>query len=246
MWTKKKYGLNLQAVCDAERRFLSLSILYGASASDLLSFEASDLRIILQREGYLANGLCLFGDNAYVNRSFMATPYPNAAGDIEKDAYNFFHSQVRINIECAFGVLVNRWGFLRKKAPRDYSIKKTISVVSCLCRLHNFLIDQKEGNPPDQHIPEDELTLAVGGAVDAPSRPEGGIAAPANRLVGGGEHFDDDPDYVVRRRISRENRLVTEQYENQLPRECMFISMVNKNLRRPARNLARNANRQSH
>lgn len=31
-----------------------------------------------------------------------ATPYPNARGD--RNAYNFYHSQHRMNIECAFGM----------------------------------------------------------------------------------------------------------------------------------------------
>ncbi len=47
--------------------------------------------------GLLADGLVLFGDNAYLNTNYMATPYPNIAGrdqDRSKDNYNFYHSQV--------------------------------------------------------------------------------------------------------------------------------------------------------
>jgi hypothetical protein len=39
----------------------------------------------------------LFGDNAYLNSSFMATPYPNVSIDPAKktkDDYNFYHSQL--------------------------------------------------------------------------------------------------------------------------------------------------------
>jgi hypothetical protein len=96
----------------------------------------------------------------------MATPYPNVrlSSNKEKDAYNFFHSQLRINVECAFGMLVMRWGFLKKKAPERYTIKKTIAMVSCLCRLHNFLIDNGSSNVPPPTA-GDELTLAVSDAV---------------------------------------------------------------------------------
>ena len=231
--------MNLQAVCDAKRRFLSISILYGASASDLLSFKASYLRILLQRPGFLAPGLCLFGDNAYVNRAFMATPYPNVTNDTERDSYNFFHSQLWINIECAFGLLVNRWGFLRKKAPIRFSIKKTIATVSCLCHLHNFLIDQNDNIAP-VHTPQDALTLAIYGAVTVRhGRRRGNDGesdnAPENDLVGGGGHFDDDPNYTIRRRIMREADRATEQNGGQLlPREC-------RDLGRPVHDQIRNA-----
>ena len=65
----------------------------------------------------------LFGDNAYLNSLFMATPYPNVSGDPEKktkDDYNSFHSQLHIRVECAFGMLVQRWGILRSAFPEIY------------------------------------------------------------------------------------------------------------------------------
>jgi len=48
-------------------------------------------------DGLLADGLVIFGDNAYLNTKFMATPYPNIAGrdkEKSKDNYNFYHLQV--------------------------------------------------------------------------------------------------------------------------------------------------------
>ena len=91
---KGKFGLNCQAVADVRGRFLDLSINYGGAASDCLAFEASSLCHRLEL-GLLAPGLNLFGDNAYLNTNFMATPFPNVSkGD--KDNYNFFQSQVRL------------------------------------------------------------------------------------------------------------------------------------------------------
>ena len=72
---KSKCGLNLQAICDSNKRFLDISILYGASASDLLAFESSPIRVKMETLDFLAPGLCVFGDNAYINRDFMATLY---------------------------------------------------------------------------------------------------------------------------------------------------------------------------
>jgi hypothetical protein len=58
------------------------------------------------------------------------------------DAYNFYISQLRITIERYFGVLVHRWAILR--APLTIPTQKVCVLVMCLCRLHNFCIDNGE------------------------------------------------------------------------------------------------------
>jgi hypothetical protein len=106
---KHKFGLNLQATCDAEGKFLDVSIAHPASTSDFLAFSTSSLQKKIETPGYLAPGLCIFGDAAYVNNGYFMTPFKNVKGGI-KDTFNFYHSQLRINIECAFGMFVGRWG----------------------------------------------------------------------------------------------------------------------------------------
>lgn len=69
-------------------------MIYGGAASDTLAFEASSLSDRLEKD-LLAPGLTLFGDNAYLNTKYMATPFPNV-GKGHKDNYNFYQSQVRI------------------------------------------------------------------------------------------------------------------------------------------------------
>lgn len=141
---KLKYGLNMQAACDARGRFLDVYIGTPGAASDFYSFGMSPLKEKLEKEGFLYPGLCLYGDNAYVNTASMAVPYRNVSlqTDKYKDAYNFYQSQVRINIECAFGILVHRWGILRKAIPCNIPVNKTMSLVMALCKLHNFCIGE--------------------------------------------------------------------------------------------------------
>ena len=71
--------MNCQAVCDVHGRFLDISITYGEASSDVLAFENSELFKLLEK-GFLLHGLVLFGDNAYLNSSYMATPYPDTSG----------------------------------------------------------------------------------------------------------------------------------------------------------------------
>jgi hypothetical protein len=112
---KGKFGLNCQAISDLHGRILDISIVYGGASSDCMVFEGSD--IFQQFEaGLLHDDLVLFGDSAYMNSNFIVTPYPNVSSG-SKDDYNFYHSQIRICVQCCFGMLVGRWGVLRVAIP---------------------------------------------------------------------------------------------------------------------------------
>ena len=199
---KHKLGLNCQAVFDARGQFLDISITYEGASSDLLSFENSTLFKHLE-SGALAKDFLLFDDNAYLNTSFMATPYPNINGD-QKDNFNFYHSQLQIRIECAFGMFVQRWGIVPIAMPNDIMIKKTIALVNALAKLNNFCIYTNDGNITDSNVDEvlyedlvnkEEynsgfvpffLNVEVRDVLDVDvDTPEA--------LVGGGEHFDGIP-----------------------------------------------------
>jgi hypothetical protein len=91
---KHKFGLNCQAVSDKRGRFLDISIKHGGSSADCLAFEASDFYKRLE-DGLLSPGLVIFGDSAYLNSPYMATPYSNVSSG-SKDDYNFYHSQVSL------------------------------------------------------------------------------------------------------------------------------------------------------
>ena len=83
----------------------------------------------------------------------MATPFTNVAGDPNRtaeDNYNFYHSQLRIRVECAFGMLVQRWGLLRMAMPRNIAVPKVVALVIALAKIHNFCIG--ESNVPE-HLP---------------------------------------------------------------------------------------------
>ena len=220
---KHKFGLNCQAVSDVNGRILDISIVYGGASSDLLAFEGSTLHHRL-KDGLLAEGLCLFGDNAYLNSEFMATPYANVRSG-SKDDYNFYHSQLRIRVECAFGILVRRWGILRSAIPKEVTVRRAIALVNALAKLHNFCIDAKEAVPtvattdlsniminPTGHIPVDDESD------DRPPR----------ELVGGGHHFEDIP---------RNLRESTNNTSNMFPRQKMQEQVLQMHLKRPSSNI---------
>ncbi|KAL7484273.1 hypothetical protein ACHAW6_009917 [Cyclotella cf. meneghiniana] len=87
-----------------------MSIICGGASSDCLAFEASALYHQLEN-GLLQDRFVLFGDYACINSPFLATSFPNVNSGSHDD-YNFYHFQLRICVECAFGMLVQRWGIL--------------------------------------------------------------------------------------------------------------------------------------
>ena len=94
---KGKFGLNLLDICDPMYQFPYVSIQHPASVSDYLAFVTSSLYGQFTEGEGLLKGFCLYGENAYVNDTYMAVPFPNPSYG-PRDSYNYYHSQVRINI----------------------------------------------------------------------------------------------------------------------------------------------------
>jgi hypothetical protein len=224
---KGKFGLNMQAVCDSERRFLDVEIAHPGATSDYLAFQSSSLHHRLKQPGFLHPDLAIFGDCAYVNTPFMATPYKGVASG-DKDSYNFYHSQLRINIECAFGMLVHRFGILRKPIHHSITIAKTTAMVMCLCRLHNFCIDIQQSQVP-QGRDSDTLAISLSRSINNPESPS--KTNPGNEyrpveLLDAGYHFNDINRHSIRSTSKANSNII-------LPRENMLQIIIEKDLRRP-------------
>lgn len=198
---KMKYGLNMMGVCDSQRRFIWVEVAMPGAASNFYAFDQSSLKSKLETEGFLRPGSCLFGDNAYVNSPYMCVPWRNVSRG-PKDAMNYFHSSLRICIECAFGILVHRWGILRKPMPVNLTVQKISSLVLALCKLHNFCIDTS-GNGVDSPEESDIANIAMEGGLFLPRMDNNKEAFweydtnvysqtdRLNELLDGGAHMDD-------------------------------------------------------
>jgi hypothetical protein len=148
--------------------------------------------------------------------------------------------QVRINIECAFGMFVHRWGILRKAIPANIGMKRTTALVMCLGRLHNFCIDSRLASstadlesvpevPPALSSDEDEIRIAGGIILEAQNHQRQTTAPAPEVLLNGGEHFDDvDRGHI--RAIERE----AAAGDAVLPRDLLHDLVVVKGLVRPA------------
>ena len=217
--------MNLQGTCDADGRFLDIYIGCPGSTSDFLAFQLSPLKHLLEDESFLADGLCLFGDNAYVNTAYMATPFKAVTSQGKEDNYNFFHSQLRINIECAFGKLVHRWAILRKPLHCNLGLAKSTSLVAALCKLHNFCIDRNLTSQ-DTILASDEVGIMCEGGISISTflENEDNNHCP-QELLHGGEHYEDF-DMSNRKVIERSHRRRLKKNDLQLPRDSLCLPSV--------------------
>jgi hypothetical protein len=225
---KSRFGYNMQAVCDAEGRFLSVCINHPASASDFISFMRSKFYTKLTTPGFLADGLVIFGDNAYVSTDYMVTPYKNVRAG-PKDDFNFFHSQLRINIERAFGMLVKKWGVLQKPLPCRMGPTKQLALVMALCRLHNFCLGD-DGQPENSRsVPanSNDLGNSTGAANAATIESENGNII--SSMTEGGEHFEDVLDEELVAEQSSRVRLAMRKRVEESGLHRSVISLNNRN-----------------
>lgn len=142
---KKKHCLNMQAVCDANRRFLAVCCKHTGNTNDVDAFNTSNLNTLNATLDFPYHWM---GDAAYVGTETMMVPFSGvnlSVADPPKHWFNFWHSQLRITIECAFGMFVNRWGIFGKELR--FSTKSVIRIVHACSRLHNYCIDQNLSMP---------------------------------------------------------------------------------------------------
>jgi DDE superfamily endonuclease len=143
---KGMYAIPAQALVDANYRFLYLSAKCAGSTPDGIAWESSSLGIRLRRE-QLPAGFWIAGDAAYSCRNGIIAPW--TAGQLlhdefgaSRDAFNFYHSSLRMHVEQAFGMLVQRFGILWRKLK--FSLPVSTLILTVCFRLHNFCIDNGE------------------------------------------------------------------------------------------------------
>jgi DDE superfamily endonuclease len=163
----------------------------------------------------------VFGDSAYVNNGYFITPFKSVRSG-PKDAFNFYQSQLRITVECCFGMLVGRWGLLHRAFPQAMSLKKVTGITLCLCRLHNFCIDHRGDHLIARPLEADERECFVHGGLDPNTDQFPG------EILNGGDHHDDTS------RIFRQNfGRVGQTPSSVLPRDRLVKLVEDLGLKRP-------------
>lgn len=75
-----------------------------------------------------------------LHRNIMKPYTANEHTTQNQSIYNYRISRARINIECAFGILVSRWRIFDR--PLSFSLRTTELIIIAAMFLHNFLISE--------------------------------------------------------------------------------------------------------
>lgn len=151
-------GVSVQAACDGNRRFLYMAMDFAASCHDARAFRGcktrrgSLLHLELEHSKVLGRedaehlhpfGFFILADDAYPCRGAnrIVCPWTTTRDRWWRDAFKYHQSRGRINIECAFGMLVRK--FLVLARPMGMDLDKCRKTVRVAMKLHNLCIDRQ-------------------------------------------------------------------------------------------------------
>ena len=146
------YSLVFQGVCDANRRFIFTSILCAGSTHDSIAWELTSLAEAMKSADWPTE-YWIVGDAAYSASENLMVPLPGKQIAEALWSFNFYQSRLRINIECAFGMIWKR--FLILQSPILFALPVVSLLMNVLCKLHNIIIDARldEGSLPNPTRP---------------------------------------------------------------------------------------------
>eukprot|EP00961_Rhodomonas_salina_P292751 3933184-Rhodomonas_salina.1 len=90
-------------MCDSRRRFTYFSVDCPGSAHDSIAWMMTSMWKQLETQG-LPRPFYIVADAAYTGFTRIVCPYSGNNLTVYEDSLNFHVSQVRIEIECAFGM----------------------------------------------------------------------------------------------------------------------------------------------
>jgi hypothetical protein len=180
------YGINVQAICDADYRFRHISLMCPGSAHNTTAWKMSSLRNSMGRHGLL-HPFYFIGDAAYRGEGGILVPHGashNGEGDTWKDSFDFHLSQCRITIEQCFGMLTRRWRILCSPLASDF--EHNTQIIRVCMKLHNFCMDRNgvddlcaRGQLPDRT--EEDIRLHPN-VVNPRGQPQNDVGGPRGHL----------------------------------------------------------------
>ena len=132
---KDEFALLCMAISNSDRRNLWWDISQAPTTHDSMAW---GMTVMGQRvaRGDLPEPFFLSDDAAFSLSNSMITP----SGLPQHDDYDYHQSSNGMPVECAFGILVRRWGLLWR--PLEVKFENRAQLLGALIRLNNFCIDE--------------------------------------------------------------------------------------------------------
>ncbi len=145
--SKGYYSLNVQALCDERKIWHFVLVDCPGSAHDSTALRESALGESLHQ---LPAGYYILADAAYKSCARCLVPYEGCGQTDAEQQFSFFLSSLRITVECAFGLLVLRWGILWR--PLRCTLQRNVLIVRACFAMHNWCelhAERAPLRPPD-------------------------------------------------------------------------------------------------
>lgn len=152
---KDFFSIVLLAVVDSDYRFVCVSVgSYGKECDSSIFKESSFWKMLTEgrlnipeprplfTESEVQVPYVIIGDEGFGLHTHLLRPFGGTHLDRGKRIFNYRLTRARRYVECAFGILANKWRILHR--PIDLKRETAISVVKACTVLHNLII-KKEG-----------------------------------------------------------------------------------------------------
>lgn len=161
---KHFFSILLLAMCDANYKFIFVDVGAYGKSSDSTVFKDSTFKKKLD-DGSLnipeaqssfqgfhePMPFVIVGDEGFGLTTKLLRPYSGKCLSVKKRVFNYRLSRARRNIECAFGIMANKWRIFHR--PLDVDLPLCESIIRVCCLLHNFVRER------DGFKIEDTLTI---------------------------------------------------------------------------------------
>jgi hypothetical protein len=148
------YSIVLQAVVDHNKKFLDICSGWPGSTHDSRVLTNSNLYNKFNNQNNLVttyfNNKYILGDGGYPNLGWLIVPYKDIGRGLtqQQTYFNLKHSQTRIKVEQAFGLLKGRWRCLLNNLEISFEIVP--HVITACCILHNICEERHDFLPPGE------------------------------------------------------------------------------------------------
>lgn len=160
-WNYKDFfSVVLLAVADSQYRFMFVNIgAYGKDCDSSLFRETTLWKGILNNDLRLPNANPLpgmgtdkvpyvfVGDEGFGIHENLMRPFSGKMLEQHKRVFNYRLSRARRYVECAFGILSNKWRIFHR--PLNVSMELATKIIQACCVLHNFVRERDGFNFED-------------------------------------------------------------------------------------------------
>ncbi|KAL3700139.1 hypothetical protein R1sor_018161 [Riccia sorocarpa] len=156
---KSNYSMNVQVICDQNKRVIYFFAGMSGSCHDLTCLRRSSLWGRLGSTQLFDNGQYLLGDSGYIPLDRLVCSYKRTGDDVDKVDFNTCIAHARVGNEHCIGILKARWHSLKEirmqlRSPAENTY--VIRWIRCCIILHNFLIWRRDEWSEDDHPMEVE------------------------------------------------------------------------------------------